>query len=434
MDWKLDLYTKIAPAIAPHAIVASNTSGLQHHQAVRGAAGGDQAALLRHPLLQPAALHGAGRADRHADHRAGGPRPARGLRHHRARQVGGARQGHAELHRQPGRHRRHAGDDEGGRDLRPDATTWSTTSPARSSAAPARAPSAPPTSSASTRWRTSSRRCRTTCKDDPFFASYATPAVLQKLIDAGALGQKTGAGFYKKVGKDILRFDADEGRLRAGRRQGRRDRRAHPEEAAGRAPEAAARIEEPAGAVPLGDPARQLPLRRGAPGRRSPRARATSTSRCAGASAPARARSSSGRQAGWKQVAQWVKEDIDAGKALSAARRCRPGCSTARRRRRRRAHAPKARGAPRQQRFVPPSTLPVYQRQPFRESVLGASAPAPLKAGTEVFKNDEVRVWTLDGEVLIASITAKLHLISPARDRGPAEGASSSPRRSTRAS
>jgi 3-hydroxyacyl-CoA dehydrogenase len=28
MDWKLDLYTKIAPHVAKHAIVASNTSGL----------------------------------------------------------------------------------------------------------------------------------------------------------------------------------------------------------------------------------------------------------------------------------------------------------------------------------------------------------------------------------------------------------------------
>ena len=28
MDWKLALYEKIAPALAPHAIVASNTSGL----------------------------------------------------------------------------------------------------------------------------------------------------------------------------------------------------------------------------------------------------------------------------------------------------------------------------------------------------------------------------------------------------------------------
>ena len=28
MDWKLDLYNRIAPALAPHAVVASNTSGL----------------------------------------------------------------------------------------------------------------------------------------------------------------------------------------------------------------------------------------------------------------------------------------------------------------------------------------------------------------------------------------------------------------------
>ena len=28
MDWKLDLYQKVAPFIAPHSIVASNTSGL----------------------------------------------------------------------------------------------------------------------------------------------------------------------------------------------------------------------------------------------------------------------------------------------------------------------------------------------------------------------------------------------------------------------
>ena len=38
----------------------------------------------------------------------------------------------------------------------------------------------------------------------------------------------------------------------------------------------------------------------------------------------------------------------------------------------------------------------------------------PLKAGKELYRNDEVRVWTLDDQVVIASITAKLHLISPA--------------------
>jgi 3-hydroxyacyl-CoA dehydrogenase len=35
-----------------------------------------------------------------------------------------------------------------------------------------------------------------------------------------------------------------------------------------------------------------------------------------------------------------------------------------------------------------------------------------------LFKNEDLRVWTQDGEVLIASITAKLHLISPAVAEG----------------
>ena len=64
MDWKLDLYTKIAAARG-----AARDRGVQHvgpvdHQAVGGVARRDQAALLRHPLLQSAALHGAGGADR----------------------------------------------------------------------------------------------------------------------------------------------------------------------------------------------------------------------------------------------------------------------------------------------------------------------------------------------------------------------------------
>ena len=64
------------------------------------------------------------------------------------------------------------------------------------------------------------------------------------------------------------------------------------------------------------------------------------------------------------------------------------------------------------------STLPVYTRQRFPESVTGAAAQEPLKSGTELYKNDEIRVWTMDGEVVIASITAKLHLISPTVTEG----------------
>jgi 3-hydroxyacyl-CoA dehydrogenase len=248
--------------------------------------------------------------------------------------------------------------------------------------------------------------------NDPFFASFATPPVLQKLLDAGALGQKTGAGFYKKVGKDILRFDAEKGDYVPG---------------GGKADEVVARmLKKP--------PAERLKLLHDS---KNPQAQFLwailrdsfhyAAVHLADVAESARDidfamrwgfGTSQGpfelwQAAGWSQVAQWVKEDIDAGKALSSA----PlpawvfdglgGADAG-------VHRPEGSYSAAHARFVAPSTLPVYQRQPFRESVFGSDAPAPLKSGTEVFKNDEVRVWTLDGEVLIASITAKLHLISPA--------------------
>ena len=249
-------------------------------------------------------------------------------------------------------------------------------------------------------------------QDDPFFASFATPAVLEKLLAPGALGQKTGAGFYKKVGKDILRYDAGKGDYVAG---------------GGKADEIVARmLKKP--------PAERLKLLHDS---KNPQAQFLwailrdsfhyAAVHLADVAESARDidfamrwgfGASQGpfelwQQAGWSQVAQWVKEDIDAGKALSSAplpawvfdgpAAPTPACT-----------GRKARGAPR--------TRASSRRAPCRSTSASRSAtpcsapsaPAPLKAGTEVFKNDEVRVWTLDGEVLIASITAKLHLISPA--------------------
>ncbi|MBF6907483.1 3-hydroxyacyl-CoA dehydrogenase, partial [Acinetobacter baumannii] len=46
-------------------------------------------------------------------------------------------------------------------------------------------------------------------QDDPFFSVYKTPEVLAKLIELGHLGQKTKKGFFKKVGRDILRFELE---------------------------------------------------------------------------------------------------------------------------------------------------------------------------------------------------------------------------------
>ena len=248
--------------------------------------------------------------------------------------------------------------------------------------------------------------------DDPFFPSYATPPVLAKLIEQGALGQKSGAGFYKKVGKDILRLDPA---------------KADYVPAGGKADEIVARMLKKAA------PERLKLLREST----NPQAQflwailrdsfhyvAVHLADIADSAREVdfAMRWGFGMQqgpfelwqaAGWKQVAEWVKADIDAGKALSKAPLPawvfdgRDGVHTA-----------DGSWSAAQGKYIARSTLPVYARQHFPEAVLGSGATDPLKAGTEEFKNEEVRVWTLDGEVLIASITAKLHLISPTVTEG----------------
>ena len=81
MDWKTALYERIAPHVAPGAIIAS-----EHLRAVDRRAGPRPARaaappLLRHPFLQPAALHAAGRNHRHLAHRTARAGPARNLAH-----------------------------------------------------------------------------------------------------------------------------------------------------------------------------------------------------------------------------------------------------------------------------------------------------------------------------------------------------------------
>jgi 3-hydroxyacyl-CoA dehydrogenase len=244
-------------------------------------------------------------------------------------------------------------------------------------------------------------------KDDPFFASYATPTVVARLIEKGALGQKSGAGFYRKVGKDILRLDPASGEYVPGGKK---------------ADEIVARmLKKPAAErlrllrdssnpqaqflwailrdsfhyaavhlADIADSAREIDfaMRWGFGAQRGP--------------------FELWQEAGWKQVAEWVKADIDAGKALSQAPLPawvfdgRDGV-----------HTPQGSWSASQSRYVARSTLPVYRRQYFPESLVGDGSAGPLKTGTELFSNDEVRVWRLDEDVVIASITAKLHLISP---------------------
>ncbi|MFN6994364.1 MAG: 3-hydroxyacyl-CoA dehydrogenase NAD-binding domain-containing protein [Aquincola tertiaricarbonis] len=247
--------------------------------------------------------------------------------------------------------------------------------------------------------------------DDPFFPSYATPPVLAKLIEQGALGQKTGAGFFKKEGKNILRLDAAQGTYVP---------------AGGKADEIVARmLKKPA--------AERLKLLRES---KNPQAQflwsilrdsfhyvAVHLADIADSARDIDFAMRWGfgmsqgpfelwQAAGWLQVAEWINEDIAAGKTLSNAP-LPPWVTDGPVARLGGVHQPDGSWSARHARFVPRSTLPVYQRQHFPEAVLGAGAVEALKSGTEEFRNDEIRVWSLDGEVLIASITAKLHLISP---------------------
>ena len=257
-------------------------------------------------------------------------------------------------------------------------------------------------------------------KDDPFYSTYATPKVLAGLIEKGALGQKAGGGFYKKVGKDILRLDftklGTEGEYVVGGKK---------------ADEIVARMLKKA-------PAERIKLLREST---NPQAQflwsilRDSFHYCAvhldSVADTAREidfamRWGFGSQqgpfelwqaAGWTQVAGWIAEDIAAGKTLASAPlpawvTSGPVAEAGG------VHTPAGSWSAAEGVFKPRSSLPVYARQPFPESLLGSGAAEPLKSGTELYKNDEVRVWTLDGQVVIASITAKLHLISPAVTEG----------------
>ncbi|TXI91923.1 MAG: 3-hydroxyacyl-CoA dehydrogenase family protein, partial [Burkholderiaceae bacterium] len=155
-------------------------------------------------------------------------------------------------------------------------------------------------------------------QDDPFFAVYKTPEVLAKLVAAGTLGQKSGAGFYKKVGKDILRLDFASGEYVPG---------------GAKADDLVGRI------LKEKDPVKKMKALRESTNKQAQFL--WSIFRDAfhyiaihGATIADNARDidfamrwgfgwnvgpfETWQASGWQQVATWVKEDIDAGKALCA--------------------------------------------------------------------------------------------------------------------
>jgi len=244
---------------------------------------------------------------------------------------------------------------------------------------------------------------------DPFYESFATPVVLKTLLEMGNFGQKTKAGFFKKVGRDVLRFDLDSKEYVSGGEKG---------------DEVYARM--------LKKPAKErLTLLRNAEGAQGQFLWAILRNSFHYAAIHLASIADNARdvdfcmrwgfgmqqgpfelwqEAGWLDVAKMVQEDIDAGKALCKAPLPDwvfkgPVADAGG------VHTPAGSWNPSTGTFVAPRSLPVYARQHFPESVLGANAPSAKTAGKTLHEDDDIRLWTLDGEVLIASIKTKMHAI-----------------------
>ena len=246
---------------------------------------------------------------------------------------------------------------------------------------------------------------------DPFYESFGTPAVLQKLLDLGNLGQKTKAGFYKKVGRDVLRFDLEGEEYVPGGQKA--------DEVYGRM------LKKPA--------AERLKLLRNAEGPQGQFLWAILRNSFHYAAVHLATIADNARdidqamrwgfgmkqgpfelwqEAGWLDVAKMIQEDIDAGKALSKAPLPEwvfkgPVAEAGG------VHTAQGSWSASQGKFIPRRQLPVYERQYFPEALLGETLPDYKTAGKTLHEDDAIRLWTLDDEVVIASIKTKMHAISP---------------------
>lgn len=244
-----------------------------------------------------------------------------------------------------------------------------------------------------------------TLPDDPWHAHFASPAWLSALIDKGALGQKSGAGIYVKRGKDILVLDL-----------GQQDY----------VPSGAKPSDEVAAILAIKDPAEKFGKLRASA---DPQAQFLwavfrdlfhySAFHLEGIADTARdidfairwgygwklGPFETWQSAGWKQVADWIAEDIAAGKAMSSAPL--PGWVA----KIDGVHHADGSYSPRSDTYVPRSAHPVYARQLFPDPLLGER----FDRGTTLWENDGVRLWSLgDDGVGIISFKTKMNTVNDA--------------------
>jgi 3-hydroxyacyl-CoA dehydrogenase len=107
--------------------------------------------------------------------------------------------------------------------------------------------------------------------------------------------------------------------------------------------------------------------------------------------------------AGWKQVAQWIAEDIVGGKAMSNAPLPDWVFDG-----REEVHGSVGSWSPARNKAAARSENPVYARQRFPDPLLGEK----FSQGRTVFENDGVRMWADDDDIAVVSFKTKLHTVN----------------------
>ena len=250
-------------------------------------------------------------------------------------------------------------------------------------------------------------------QDDSFSTLFKTPDVVAKLIAKGALGQKTKAGFYRKDGKTVLVLDATTGEYKPSTATIEPIIERILKKPIAERLELLRNTDDPQAqflwsiyrdifhycAIHLGsiaDSAREIDfaMRWGYGWDKGP--------------------FEDWQAAGITQVANWIKEDIDAGKTLS--KEPLPAWVFSGPVAEKQAfHTPEGSWSAAEGKYIPRSSLPVYKKQAFRASLLGDGSPDPRTAGTTIYENPDLRAWVDDRqpEVLIASFKSKMNTFSP---------------------
>ncbi|MEY4064516.1 MAG: hypothetical protein RIR26_724 [Pseudomonadota bacterium] len=242
-----------------------------------------------------------------------------------------------------------------------------------------------------------------TLPDDAWRSIFCLPDWVQGLIAKGAFGQKTGAGVYKKVGKDILVFDPAAGDYRPS--------------AGGVAPdvESLLRIKNPMEKMAkLKDCAH-------------PQAQflwsifrdlfhycaVQSESICHNlrdldfavrwgfgwSAGPFE----TWQMSGWQQVAKWIQDDISTGKTI--AKTALPAWATDSSRTG--VHSNEGSWSPAQKSIAPRPASSLQARQLFPEKLIGEST----QYGKTLWENEGVRVWSTGDDIGIMSFKSKMHAI-----------------------